>query len=129
MLYPPLNTQKKTLLDSIIKEVTRLSQEIIMIFHISEEERFRSSRHTYPFYLELELLIILPTERSADTFYGKWMEEFVVNKESSFSLFNQANLQIISEREFIEELDSLEGYRERVLKSRIVYDREVHHNN
>ncbi len=126
MFYPPLNAQKKTLLESIIKEVTALSREIIMIFHINEEQRFRSSRHTYPFYPEFELLVILPNERFADIFYGQWMEELVNGREDMYTLFNRANLQIISEREFIEELDSLAGYSERVLKSRIVYDKEVH---
>lgn len=126
MFFYPFSTQQQDLLNLLLAQMIKLSSAVNIVFHLRPEEKFGSSRHTYPFYPEMELLVILATEKDADDFYEKWIVELVTTRKENSSRLNRVNLQIISEKEFIDELDSLEQYKERVLRSRIVFDKEAH---
>lgn len=126
MVYPQLSNSQKQLLDLALARILLITKDIHMVFLLSPEERFTSSRHTYPFFPDLELLVILSTDTMADFFYERWMVSMISKREKCKGTLSRVNLQIISEREFVDELDSLEEFKERVLRSRIVYDREAH---
>lgn len=126
MFYPQLNTLQKQLLDQVLTKILCISTETQTVFHLTPEERFKSSRNTYPFFPELDLLVILPTDVMADYFYERWMVALVADRKRYKGGISRVNLQVISESEFIDELDHLEVFKERVIRSRIVYDREAH---
>lgn len=125
MCYTPLNTWQETLLVEALEEMKKVSKEINQVFLIKPEEKFKSIRHTYRFYPELELLVILPTDTMADYFFEQWIVMQLQKKDMHNCLSKRVNLHVISEREFINEFDQLTDYKERVLKSRIVYDKEA----